>query len=231
MSRGPRGIAGWLLVVLLLAGVGVAAAGDRQWSWLGVRIRDLAEQEMEAIAAKHGLREGFGVVIVEVLEGAPAAAAGLRAGDIVVAFGDRPVTETRLLQRLIAAAPTGTESRLTVLRDEGRRRVTVRLAAMPRTVVGERIAAEFGFVVREPDRTVEVRREGASTPAITAVLPGSPAEKAGLEAGDVILQVDERPVVSREAARDALADASPDRPLRLTVRRGTEHLSVIVKSP
>ena len=219
----------FLLAVLLLGAT--AATGERQWSWLGVRIRDLAEQEMEQIAAKHGLREGFGVMIVEVIEGAPAATAGLRAGDIVVAFGDRPVTETRLLQRLIAAAPVGAESRLTVLRDEGRRRVAVRLAAMPREVVGERVAAEYGFIVRESDRPGEVRREGPSTPAITAVVPGSPAEKAGLEPGDVILQVDERPVVSREAARDALADASPDRPLRLTVRRGATHLSVTLNSP
>jgi serine protease Do len=231
MSRRSRGIARGLLVALLLVGVGVgvAAAGERQWSWLGVRIRDLAEQEMEEIAARHGIREGFGVVIVEVIEGAPAATAGLRTGDIVVAIGDRPVTETRLLQRLIAAAPPGAESRLTVLRDAGRQRVVVRLAPMPRPIVGERIAAEFGFIVREPDRGGEVRREGATSPAITSVLPGSPAAKAGLEVGDVILQVEERPVVSREAARDALADASPDRPLRLTVRRGERHLSVTVE--
>jgi S1-C subfamily serine protease len=114
---------GAFLLAVLLVGA-TAVAGERQWSWLGVRIRDLAEQEMEQIAAKHGLREGFGVVIVEVIEGAPGATAGLRAGDIVVAFGDRPVTESRLLQRLIAAAPAGAESRLTVLRDEGRQRVT-----------------------------------------------------------------------------------------------------------
>src|SRR5256712_5616325 len=88
--------------------VSVAAAADvRQWSWLGVRIRDLSEQEMEEIAARHGIREGFGVVIVEVIEGAPAARAGLKNGDIVVAFGKRPVTETRLLQRLRAPAPPG----------------------------------------------------------------------------------------------------------------------------
>src|SRR3989454_6739890 len=49
--------------------VSVATAADvRQWSWLGVRIRDLSEQEMEEIAARHGIREGFGVVIVEVIE-------------------------------------------------------------------------------------------------------------------------------------------------------------------
>lgn len=227
MSRDPRDIARALLLAWLLVGAPATAAGERQWAWLGVRIRDLAEQEMEEIAAKHGIREGFGVVIVEVIEGAPAAKAGLRAGDIVVAFGDRPVTETRLLQRLIAAAPPGTESRLTVLREAGRQRVDVRLAAMPRAVVGERIAAELGFIVREPDGP----GEGPTAPVITAVLRGSAAEKAGLEAGDVILQVNEQAVVSREAAREALAEAGPEQPLRLTVRRGDGHLSVTLTRP
>ncbi len=227
MSRPPRHIARALLLAWLLVGATAPAAGERQWAWLGVRIRDLAEQEMEEIAAKHGIREGFGVVIVEVIEGAPAAKAGLRAGDIVVAFGDRPVTETRLLQRLIAAAPPGVESRLTVLREAGRQRVAVKLAAMPRAVVGERIAAEFGFIVREPDGP-----GGSPTaPVITVVLPGSAAEKAGLEAGDVILQVNEQAVVSREAAREALAEAGPEQPLRLTVRRGAGHVSVTLTRP
>lgn len=227
MSRGPRHIARALLLAWLLVGVPATAAGERQWAWLGVRIRDLAEQEMEEIAAKHGIREGFGVVIVEVIEGAPAAKAGLRAGDIVVAFGDRPVTETRLLQRLIAAVPPGAESRLTVLRAAGRQRVAVRLAAMPRAVVGERIAAEFGFIVREP----EGPGEGPTAPVITAVLRGSQAEKAGLEVGDVVLQVNDAPVLTRDAARDALADVTVDRPLRLTVRRGESRLSVTLPNP
>ena len=52
----------------------VASAADaRPWSWLGVRIRDLSEQEMEEIATRHGIREGFGVVIVEVIADTPAA--------------------------------------------------------------------------------------------------------------------------------------------------------------
>ena len=221
------------LVVLVLVSLAAPAVDAREWSWLGVRIRDLSEQEMEEIAARHGIREGFGVVIVEVIEGAPAEKAGLRAGDIVVAFGERPVTETRLLQRLIAGAPVGAESRLTVLRAEGRQRVPVTLAVMPRSIVGERIAAEFGFVLRESEPPGEpaARRSAAAVPLIAVVIRGSVAEKAGLEVGDVILQVNDQAIISREAARDALADAPPERPLRLTVRRGTSHLSVTLKTP
>ena len=50
-----RALARGALVALLLALVVVPAADARQWAWLGVRIRDLTEQEMEEIAARHGI--------------------------------------------------------------------------------------------------------------------------------------------------------------------------------
>jgi S1-C subfamily serine protease len=216
------------VLVVLLVVCAATAADVRQWSWLGVRIRDLSEQEMEEIAARHGIREGFGVVIVEVIEGAPAARAGLKSGDIVVAFGKRPVTETRLLQRLVAAAPTDRESEVTVLRAEGRRPVTVRLASMPRAMVGERVAAELGFIMREPDAGGESPSPRAivAAPTIAGVRKASAAEKAGLEVGDVLVAVGERVIVTADAAREALADRELDRPLPLTVRRGDRRLSV-----
>ena len=203
----------------------VSAADAAPWAWLGVRIRDLSEQEMNDVTARHGIREGFGVMIVEVLEDSPAAKSGLKNGDLVVALDERPVTETRVLQRLIAAAGPGRETKLTVLRAAGRERVDVRLAAMPRAVVGERIAAEFGFIVREPEPA------GPTTPVISVIIRRSPAERAGLEAGDVILQVNDQTVTTREAVREALADASLEAPLRITIGRGGIRLSVVLKLP
>jgi serine protease Do len=183
---------------------------------------------MEEIAARHGIREGFGVVIVDVVEGAPAARAGLKSGDIVVAFEGKPVTDTRALQRMIAGAPVESDTRLTLLGTAGRRAVQVRLAPMPPDVVGERMAAEFGFVLREAEGQPELggSRPGSSAPSVSVVIRGSAAARAGLEVGDVVLQVDERAVVTRDAARAALAEARLDRPLRITVRRGQEHVSL-----
>lgn len=218
-SRWRGALALVTLVVGLVAATGVQA---KTWAWLGVRIRDLSEHEMEELAARHGMREGFGVVIVDVVEDAPAARAGLKSGDIVVAFDGKPVTDTRTLQRMIAAAPVEGDSRLTLLGTAGRRAVRVRLAAMPPDAVGERTAAEFGFVLRDLDAQPELggrRPAGASTPAVSVVIRGSAAERAGLEVGDVILQIGDRAVITREAARTALAEASLDEPLRLTVRR------------
>ena len=104
-----------LVLVALLAGLlAPSADGATRWGWLGVRIRDLSEQEMEDISRRFGLREGFGAVIVEVIKETPAAAAGLRNGDLVVAFRDRPVVDTRSLQRAIGSTSVGETVRLTV---------------------------------------------------------------------------------------------------------------------
>jgi serine protease Do len=211
----------------------VAALAAPPYSWLGVRIRDLSEHEMEDLAVRHGIREGFGVLVIEVMADTPAAAAGIRNGDVVVAFEDRPVVETRLLQQLIAAGSVERDVRLTILRPEGRRAVPVRLVAMPREVAGERIAAEFGFVLREPEAQPELgaRRPPGASPAVSGVLRGSAAERGGLEVGDVLLQVNDQPVLTRDAARSALADVTVDRPLRLTVRRGDAHRAITLTVP
>jgi len=213
------------LGALLMVTVAASAVGATQWAWMGVRIRDLSEQEMDEIAKRHGIREGFGVVIIEVMEGTPAEKAGIKSGDLVVAFEERPVTDTRLLQRLIGGAGAGQGVRLTVLRTDGRRRLEVRLAAMPRAVLGERIAAEFGFLVREPEPA------GSAAPTIYGVIQRSAAERAGLEVSDVILEVNDRAVETREALREVMADASIEGPLRLTIRRGGSRLSVTLRAP
>jgi serine protease Do len=232
MTRRRLGRALGALALVLALASGVDA---RTWSWLGVRIRDLTEQEMDELATRHGIREGFGVVIVEVLEGTPAARAGFKNGDIVVAVGARPVTETRLLQRLIGAAPVGVDTEMTVLRAEGRERLVARLVAMPPALAGERVAAEYGFVIREPDPGPETlgRRPapGVGVPSVAVVVRGSSAAEAGLAVGDVILQVGEQPVASREAAGEALAETEANAPLRLAVRRGERRLVVTLPPP
>jgi serine protease Do len=227
-----RVAAGLALLLLVAAG----AADARPWSWLGVRIRDLSEQEMEELSKRHGIREGFGVVIVDVIEGTPAAGGGLKSGDIVVGFDDRPVTDTRQLQRLIARGPVERDARLTVLRTEGRRALTIRLVQMPRAVAGERVAAEYGFILREPDGPQPElggrRPGGGAAPVVSLVVKDSAAARAGLEVGDVILQVEETSVITRDAAREALADLAPEKALRLTVRRDARHVALeIVPTP
>jgi serine protease Do len=206
-------------------------AATPRWAWLGVRIRDLSEQEMEDISKRFGMREGFGAVIVEVIKETPAAAAGLETGDLVVAFRDRPVVDTRSLQRAIASTTVGETVRLTVLRrEEGRRPVQVKVGPMPDQVAAERVAAEYGFLVREPDGQPELGgARPAVTPSVAAVLPRSRAERAGVKVGDVLTEVDGRPVVTLDAVREALLAAGPDGPLPLVLRRDQERIVVTLE--
>jgi serine protease Do len=220
---------------LALAGLFLALAagadGATRWGWLGVRIRDLSEQEMEEISQKFGLREGFGAVILEVIKETPAEASGLRTGDLIVAFSDRPVTDTRTLQRYVAAAGIGETVRLTVLRrEEGRRPVSIRIGRMPEPVAAERVAAEYGFLVRDPESQLEsANGRSAGPPAITAVLPRSRAEQAGLHIGDVLLEMGGHPVDTLDAVREALLAAGPDGPLGLVVNRHGERVRVVLE--
>ncbi len=223
----PRRLAA-LLLAAALAVTGTAAAAP-SWGWLGVRIRDLSEQEMDEISQKHGLREGFGAMVVEVLKETPAERSGLKTGDVVVAVRDRPVVDSRTLQRYIASASVGETVPLTILRrSEGRRPISVRVGSMPQPVVAERVAAEFGFFVRdgEPQPELAGARPPDAPPSVSAVLPKSRADSAGLRVGDVLVEVNGRAVPTVDALRQALVDVSPDAPLALVVRRDRERVAV-----
>jgi serine protease Do len=226
---------GLALVALLLAVMAPVRSAGAAWGWLGVRIRDLSEQEMEDISQKYGLREGFGVVIVEVMKETPAEASDLKTGDLVVAFRDRPVVDTRTLQRLIASTAAGETVPLTVFRrdDDGRRRVTVRVGEMPEPVAADRVAAEFGFLVRDSDAQVggASARVSGGPPAVIAVVARSAAEAAGLQVGDVLLEVNGRPVLTLAAVREALLAASLGRALPLVVRRESGRVPLTLTAP
>jgi serine protease Do len=228
-DRRPRAIArraGWLLVaaaaVALLAGT--LDAGE-QWGWLGVRIRDLTEQEMEELSAKLGLGEGFGALVAEVIEDTPAASAGLRDGDLIVAIDGRPIVETRALQRLVGGAEAGREIELVVLRDGRRQELRARVGQMPPELVAERVALEFGFFVRGAARDAP-GPAGGGPPLVAAVAEESAAARAGLQVGDRIVAVNGRDVASIDAFRRQAQDLLLRNELRLRVERRGETVSL-----
>src|SRR5262245_21408715 len=130
-----------LTLLLLLA---MPALGGERYGWLGVRIRDLSESEAEDLSVKQGVREGYGVLIADVLKDTPAETAGLRAGDLIVSIDGRPIVETRGLQRFVGATAPGQEMRLVVVREGRRREVTLKVGAMPDDAIPGRVAAGFG---------------------------------------------------------------------------------------
>jgi serine protease Do len=224
MTLEPGGTVGRVaaisMLVLLLLSSG-AAAGE-QWGWLGVRIRDLSEQEMEEIAKRVGVREGYGVLIAQVMKETPAEASGLREGDLVVAVDGRPVIETRALQRLVGATPAGREIGLVVLREQERQTIKVRVGPMPAEVVADRVALEFGFYVRDVTEERPAGAAGPRAPVVAGVAERSSAALGGLRAGDRILAVNDVEVESVDAFRERVQQIYLRDPMRLRVDREGE---------
>jgi len=211
-----------LAVVLFLDAP--ASADLPNWGWLGVRIRDLSEAEMEEISIRHGLREGYGAAIVEVLSDTPAARAGLRSGDLVVAVQEQPVVEVRALQKRVGAWKIGEELSLTVFREGRRQIVKARVGRMPPEMVAERVTAEFGFGLRNQraEELAGVPVAGTTRSenfVVLGVLPGSPADRAGLRAGDRLVKMDDSELTSPQMLRELLAAHDLTRPLEIEVKR------------
>lgn len=223
-----------ILLLLLLTQVAWVAEATAQgrggpplWGWLGVRIRDLSEQEMEQLTIRHGVEEGYGVVIVEVLKGGPAEANGLRPGDLVVAFDGRPMTEVRALQRLVGGTSAGKRVNLIVLRDGKRQTFPIPIGAMPPEMVAERVAGEYGFVLRGPGGGGPERPQG-DDPVVVAVADRSPAKQGGLQVGDRIVRLNAQEVSSLSAVADLLRRQPLTEPLDVEVLREERRVSLRV---
>lgn len=223
--RGAGPALGALLVILACAG---PALGGENWGWFGVRIRELSETEAEDLAVKLGLGEGYGVLVSELLPDAPAAGSGLRAGDLIVEIDRRPVVETRALQRIVGSTTPGRELRVIVLREGRRRELRVRVGQMPPDAVADRVAAEFGFLVRLPSGEEAARDPESRVPVVAAIGERSPADRAGLRVGDRVLAVNETAVPSVEAFRREVAEVLLRSALRLRVERQGEPLSLVL---
>jgi serine protease Do len=120
----------------------IIAHGHVTRGWLGVAIRDVKPGEAESL----GLGAGAGAYVNEVTPDSPAAAAGLKKGDVVLEVDGRPIADSRSLRLLVAATAPGTRAALSIWR--GGKRVAAtpalgELAEGPRRV-GDRPGGGFG---------------------------------------------------------------------------------------
>ncbi len=155
-------------------------------------------------------------LVGRVVEGGPAAAAGLRSGDVVTSVDGRPVSHWEDAERAIAGSG-GRPLRLTVKREGTEQTVAV----TPRATM-----------VRDPifKESREVWDLGAGprlTPHIGSVTSGSPAEKAGIRVGDLVIAVGGQPVYTPEDLMQAIQKRA-GQTFELTVERDGKPLTVRV---
>jgi serine protease Do len=169
--------------------------------YLGIGLQDLNQD----LAKSFSLKDSKGALISDVKEDSPADQAGLKQGDVIVQYHGTPVEDGVALQRLVTRTPVGSKVPVKVMRDGQDHELTVRIGEQPdqekvaKVDVGERDYALAGVSVEDLDQNT-ARELGLNRNAqgvvVTRVEPDSGAEKAGLIPGDVIREVNRRPVKS-----------------------------------
>jgi serine protease Do len=199
--------------------------------WLGVGIQDLDTDLAKAL----GLNVSSGVVITEVAKDSPAAKAGIQRSDVIVAVSGQKVDSTGRLRNLIAQAGA-TKVKLDLMRGGKTLALEVNLGEAPteRAKGGGPHKAEpqQGLVV-ESINDAHRKRFGIDPSVkggvvVTDLRPSSAAAEAGLRVGDVVVEVDQKPVTSPDQFNRALA-AGKDRTLLLVSRRGNTVFVVVKK--
>ncbi len=197
-------------------------------AFLGVRVQAVSV----AVARTFGLKKAEGALVSEVVDRSPAQEGGLRRGDVILAFGEKPVRETHDLPRMVADARVGQKVRIRIFR----KRAEVTLSVVLGEALGGRQRAAglqlrpgLGLSVRTltPALSEKVRVKAKGGVLITHVARAAQGARAGLRKGDVILEVNQKPVKTVEEYRKALNPGNA--PQVLLVQRGTSTTFVSVE--
>lgn len=207
----------------------LVSTGEVSRGYLGVSIQTLTPDLAKALKVK----EQQGAIVGSVVAGSPAEQAGIKRGDIIVAFNEKSVKNARDLPAMVAETPVGQRATITVWRDGTTHQVPISVGKLSsEQAMGEEASpvAKSQWGVRLQDVTPQLARQHGLTSEhgaiIVGVQPGSPAERAGLQRGDIILEVDRQAVHSAKEVREALSQVEQDASAVLLVQRDQSSLFV-----
>jgi serine protease Do len=235
----PSNLAKWV-------GGQLMTAGKVHRAYLGVSLQPVNQ----SLAEQFKVKVNQGVLVAQVFPDTPAAKAGLKAGDVILEFGGKPISSPHELQGLVEMAKPGGTDPLTILRDGQRMTLAVKAAEMPADygIVGatspqgsdnekaetsrfEKLGVEVEDMTPALAEQFGVKAEHGGV-VITGVRSGSPAELAGLAKGNVIIEANHKPVKSVADFRKALGNKSLEKGILLLVRseEGSRFIVIRVES-
>ena len=209
--------------------------------FLGVQPQAITADMVENL----GLKSTKGALLADVVKDSPADKAGLKPGDVVVALNGKPVNDNSQLTRDVGVIPPGNAVKLEVVRDGKTRTLEAKLAERPDEQEPGPRTSKSGSQDKEQgdllglsvqDLTPQLARRAQVDPGtkgavIVDVAQDSPAADAGLEPGDVVVEVNRHPVNSASEYRNAAKGLKKGETALLRVRHGqaTQYVPVRVK--
>jgi S1-C subfamily serine protease len=227
-SGGSQGIGFAIPANMVRVVVASAKSGGKavQRPWLGAKLQDVTNEIAESL----GLPRPGGALVANVSPGSPAARAGLKTGDLIVAIDGQTVDDPNAFDYRFATKPVGGSAQVGILRGGKETRITVALEPAPDVPRDELVinarspflgakVANLSPALAEELR-IDTKSEGV---AVIDVPNNSVAARYGFQRGDVIVSVNEQPIgKTRDLERAAGATT---RTWNVTILRGGQRIS------
>ena len=201
--------------------------------WLGVEIQEVTPD----LAQSFGLPKPQGALVASVDKSGPAGKAGIERGDVIIKFDNKPVQDEHELPVLVADTPINKKVDVELIRNGKHKNVDVTIGelkeATVQTAKAEEPGTNWGMQVGAitPDIASQFHLQSDKGVVVRHVAPDSPAADAGIQPGDVILEVNHDKVAT---VQDFLGKAkevkSTKKPALLLVQRGGTTLYTVIKS-
>lgn len=205
--------------------------------YLGVSIQDVTP----ALAKEFKLKEPHGALVGDVTSGSPAQKAGFESGDLILSYNGKKVTDSRHLKLEVARTQPGETVPVKILRDGETKSFDVTVKALPGTeelAKSDKSSSEDtgtlnGVTVADLDR--DARQQFEVPPAVKGVVitdvdQNSAAAEAGLRPGDIIQEINRKPVKSADEAVKLTEKGSDKTTLLRVWRGGGSHFVVVDES-
>lgn len=173
--------------------------GKVERGWLGIAVQDLTPD----LAKSLGITATRGAVVNDVVKGGPAERAGLRKSDVVIGFGTNEIRDGATLRNLAAMTPIGQDVKVVALRQGKKQDFLVKIGNLKDAVrqtsgtIKERLGAEVRAVTpKEAEKFGLDPKQGV---ALASVDPKGPLGAAKFEAGDILLEINGRPITGLDS--------------------------------
>jgi serine protease Do len=192
--------------------------------WLGVSIQEVTP----ALAKSFDLKEKKGALVAQVVSGSPAEKAGIERGDVIVEFDGKEVTDSKDLPRIVALTPMGKAVTIKLLRNGKALDRQVKVGEMEEKVEVAEAPSHKSLGITVQNLTPEIAKglglKKDTGVVVTRVEPGSPAADAGIQTGDLVQEVNRKPVKNVEDFVQKVEKAKGQDNVLLLIQRGQNNL-------